>query len=148
MHDDDELAAVMAHEIAHVTCRHVTERLSMSQSINVVGQAVDLAATIFGFGGTYDVARNVFSVGTAIWMPAYSRKDEAEADRVGIMYMADAGYDPRAAIRIWQRAAEEEGGDPLSIFSTHPSHKNRAGNLAPLLPEAMDRFNRSSYRRE
>ena len=150
VHDDDELAAVMAHEIAHVTCRHVTERLSMSQSINVVGQAADLAATILGFGDVYSVARNVFSVGSAIWLPAYSRKDEAEADRVGLLYMADAGYDPQAAIRLWQRAADQDKGgvNPLSIFASHPSHMNRAGALAPLLPEAMDRFNRSTYRRE
>lgn len=140
---EDELAAVMAHEIAHVNCRHATERLSKIMTgalIAEVGAAVadandkdDLALAI----------RALFAVGTAFWIPTYSRKDEYEADRVGMFYMARAGYDPRAAPRIWKRVSEKEGNhDSVSIFATHPSDKNRYNELMRCLPFAMDEYAR------
>lgn len=132
---EDELAAVMAHEIAHVTCRHSSERQSKLQAIDVVGHVGVIAASTVGYG---DAAHLMLNVGGAFWLPSYSRKDEAEADIVGLMYMAKAGYDPRAALHIWQRAAKK--GDSSSIFSSHPSGADRVGRLQKYLPRAMQHY--------
>ncbi|MBU1692964.1 MAG: M48 family metallopeptidase [Verrucomicrobia bacterium] len=137
--DEDELAAVLAHEIAHVNCRHSTEELTrnLPWELLLLGGALyaeakddeDLQAI---FGGAF-----LFYQGLIV--TKYSRKDEREADRVGLMYMARAGYDPRAALRLWQRAAKEESkfNRALSFLSTHPSSKDRARDLEEHLPEAL-----------
>jgi predicted Zn-dependent protease len=138
--DDDEIAAVMAHEIAHVNCRHSTEAMTRAMPGNLA------AAGILIF--TKDSENKEFwqtltaagmFVHNGMFMTHYSRKDEAEADSVGLMYMAKAGYDPRAALRIWERAAQQRtGNDPVaSIFSTHPADSVRLQNLQRKLPEAM-----------
>ena len=81
--------------------------------------------------------------GMALYIPSYSRKDEAEADRIGLLYMARAGYDPRAAPRIWKRVAEDEGKkEPASIFATHPSSYDRYKALTAQLPAAMEEYRR------
>jgi predicted Zn-dependent protease len=142
--DEDELAAVIAHEIAHVTCRHVAEQVSKAKTANVVSGAVGMLADIFGYGNVYDLAEGVLSVSSVVWLPAYSRRDEQEADRVGLLYMARAGYDPRAAPRLWRRAAEDpaqQGGG--GIFSSHPSHGDRERILAAAMPEAMEAYRRA-----
>ena len=124
--DKDEMAAVLAHEIAHVNCRHSTERLTV-----VTGGAVFtmLIAAVLEHNNEDAWATGVqalFAVGTTFYIPTYTRKDEYEADRVGLFYMAKAGYDPRAAPRIWKRVSEEGGSkDKASIFSTHPSSGDR-----------------------
>jgi predicted Zn-dependent protease len=84
-----------------------------------------------------------------MWMTRYSRMDEGEADSVGLMYMAKAGYDPRAALRIWERAAQRRSGaDPAaSIFSTHPADAVRLQNLRTQLPAALAAYEASPYRR-
>ncbi len=82
--------------------------------------------------------RNVFSVGTALWIPNYTREQESEADRVGLFYMAKAGYDPRAAPRIWQRAMQGDKSNKSSIFATHPADAVRYESLTKLIPKAME----------
>lgn len=146
--DDDELAAVMAHEIAHVTCRHVTERLSKARTTGAVDQIAGIAAQVAGYGDVYRMARDVYAVSSTLIIPAYSRKDESEADRVGLRYMANAGYDPRAAIRIWKRAEEEDASrhSSMSIFATHPSNRSRHKALEPLLPRAMEDYRKRTGR--
>jgi predicted Zn-dependent protease len=141
--DDDELAAVLAHEIAHVTCRHVTERLSKGKTTEIITGTLGTVADVMGYGDIYNVAHNVFSLSSVIWIPAYSRQDEAEADRVGMRYLANAGYDPRAAVRIWTRASKDAGNQPAeSIFSSHPSNRNREAALRALVPRAMEDYRR------
>jgi predicted Zn-dependent protease len=140
--DEDELAAVIAHEIAHVNCRHSTERLS---KIMTAGLIVEVAAAVADHKDKDDVAaviRAAFAVGTALWIPVHSRTDEFEADRVGLFYMARAGYDPRAAPRIWKRVAEREGDKwgLMSIFATHPANKARYEALEKMLPYAMEEY--------
>lgn len=141
--DTDELAAVMAHEIAHVNCRHVTERLT---KLYTAQAAVGVGSVILAANDQDDLAtalEGAFVVGTVFWIPSYTRKDETEADRVGIFYMARAGYDPRAAPRIWKRAAEKEGAkDKASIFATHPADRARYEELDRLLPYAMEEYAR------
>ncbi len=142
--DDDEMAAVMAHEIAHVNCRHSTEQLS---KIMLAAGAAEGAATIADHNDKSDVAniiRAAFVVGSALWIPTYSRGDEYEADRVGLFYMAKAGYDPRAAPRIWKRVSEKAGDkDKTSIFSTHPGSGDRYKALEKLVPYAMEDYRKA-----
>jgi predicted Zn-dependent protease len=143
--DEDELAAVMAHEIAHVNCRHVTERLTRISSAAILTEVVAAVAQSQGQKDVADIARGVFVGGAAIIVPMYSRKDEAEADRVGLFYMAKAGYDPRAAARLWKKAAEHKGDkESTSIFSTHPADENRHKALMKLMPYAMEEYARST----
>lgn len=137
--DEDEIAAVMAHEIAHVNARHSTEAMTRQMLPN----ALFLGATIFAQAKDEDelaaALSGAFVLYNGIWVTRYSRQDEMEADSVGLMYMAEAGYDPRAALRIWKRAAQRSSGqNPVaSIFSTHPSDSARLRNLQAKLPEAL-----------
>lgn len=139
--DEDELAAVLGHEIAHVTCRHTTEEMTrqLPMQLILMGGAIYAEAK-----GDDDLALALgagFLVYQGLILPKYSRTDEAEADAVGLMYMAKAGYDPRAAVRIWERAAEREGDPGLfALFSSHPSNKARRKALENLLPQAMEEY--------
>lgn len=137
--NDDELAAVLAHEVAHVTCRHSTEEMTR----HLPAELLLTAAAIYAefkededWGVAIDAA---FFVYGGLIVPKYSRHDEAEADRVGLMYMAKAGYDPRAALQIWKRAYEKEGDEwpVLSLFSTHPSNKDRYQAIERQMPKAL-----------
>lgn len=141
VHDDDELAAVMAHEIAHVTSRHVTERLSQIVPLAILAEVGAQALEADNQEGWADFLRISVGVGTALYIPSYTRKNEYEADRVGMMYLARAGYDPRAAIRIWKRVTEKTGKtSPASIFATHPSSHDRYRALESHLPRAMEAY--------
>jgi predicted Zn-dependent protease len=137
---DDEIAAVIAHEIAHVNCRHSTE--SMTRNM-LYGGALAVGSAI-AKSKDYDTAAYVlggaFIAYEGLMVTKFSRTDEYEADRVGMMYMAKAGYDPRAAVRIWERAASGGGssGSPLDMLSTHPNDAARMQALKQQLPAAMD----------
>ena len=133
--NDDELAAVMAHELAHATARHVTESLSTNMTVLMAGTVASSAIGATGSSMGQNLFGNFFSYGYNIFAPTYSRKNEAEADRIGLFYMAKAGYDPEAAVRVWQRAAKKKG-DQTSIFASHPGSGDRAKALAALLPQA------------
>lgn len=148
--DDDELAAVMAHEIAHVNCRHSTEAMTRAMPVN----AAMMIGVIAAKDTKYEQFAQIAAAGglfvyNGIWMTRYSRIDEGEADSVGLMYMAKAGYDPRAALRIWERAAQRrKGSDPAaSIFSSHPPDAVRLQNLRMKLPAALAAYEASPYRR-
>lgn len=147
--DEDEIAAVLAHEIAHVNARHSTEAMTRQMLPNllflggsIIAQANDRDDIAAALGG-------VFVLYNGIWVTRYSRTDEFEADRIGMMYMARAGYDPRAAVRIWERAEQRRtGNDPASsIFSTHPPGMQRVQNLRAHLPSALAAYEASAYRR-
>lgn len=146
--DTDEMAAVIGHEIAHVNCRHVTEQMSKVIPLSILAELGSQALSRRDHQAAAWAVRGLFVVGTAFWIPAYSRSNETEADRVGTMYMARAGYDPRAAIRIWKRAAERAGGkhDTTSLFATHPCDKQRYEDLITLLPEAMEEYRKVTGR--
>lgn len=138
--DEDEIAAVIAHEIAHVNARHSTEAMTRALPANLLATGV----LIF----TQDSENKEFwrtlaaagmFVHNGMFMAKYSRQDEFEADSVGLMYMARAGYDPRAAVRLWERVEQKRTGrDPAgSIFSTHPPSARRVANLRARLPAAL-----------
>ncbi|MDR2789074.1 MAG: M48 family metallopeptidase [Candidatus Accumulibacter sp.] len=125
---DDELAAVMGHEIAHALREHGREKASQA-----VG--VDLAATFGGLIGTYyglDASVGQGLVGAAgdiAFMRPNSRGMEQEADRIGVELMARAGYDPRAAISLWEKMARASGNGAPQWLSTHPSNEARLADL-------------------
>jgi predicted Zn-dependent protease len=136
------LAVVMGHEIAHATERHGTERMSRAQLEELVVQAGVSAA-----GGDEmhaQAARTALEV--AVNLP-YSRGDELEADQVGLMYMAAAGYDPREAEHFWGRMSRLSGGGSGSsleaFLSTHPTDQDRIAQIRELLPEALKLYEAS-----
>lgn len=145
--NEDELAAVLAHEIAHATARHVTEMISQISTIQLVGE---IAASVIAEAGApegSDMFRQIFYGGVDVYIPSYSRKNESEADAVGLMYMAMAGYNPQAAVNLWERAAKESKGDKTSIFASHPSSGERAEALKKLLPKALEIYEAVTKRR-
>lgn len=136
------LAVVMGHEIAHATERHGTERMSRAQLEQLV---VDAGVNAAGGDAMHaELARGALQV--AVNLP-FSRGDELEADQVGLMYMAAAGYDPREAEAFWRRMSELSGGGGGSaldsFLSTHPTDQSRIAQIRELLPEAMKLYQAS-----
>jgi predicted Zn-dependent protease len=132
------LAVVMSHEVAHALARHGGERMSQSLAVDGVKQAVSYA-TQKQDETRREILLKAYGVASeyGVILP-YSRKHESEADHIGLMLMAKAGYDPSEAPRFWQRfAVAQQGNKPLEFLSTHPSDARRAGDLESLLPEAM-----------
>lgn len=136
---EDELAAVLGHEIAHATARHVSESLSRNFTIMAVGQIAVSAIASSGTGTLQNVFSRVIVEGVNLYVPFYTRSNETEADRIGLMYMAKAGYNPRAAIDLWYRACKKRG-DPFSVYASHPSSCQRAKDLEAHLPTAMAEY--------
>ena len=141
------LATVIAHEIAHVTTRHGAERMSQSMLIDVGGSVLSSAVGKGAGGFSHNVIMQAYSLGTAVGIALpYSRKQESEADHVGLLYMARAGYDPRQAVAFWQRFAEygrKRGSERLEFLSTHPLDKIRIVALKRLMPEALQEYKRA-----
>jgi len=132
------LAVVMAHEIAHVVANHGNERMSQGLVAQLGGMALSAALSQYP-QETQQLFMTAYGVGSQVGvLLPYSRVQESEADRLGLIFMAIAGYDPRAADDFWQRmAAQKEGGSPPEFLSTHPSDQSRIENIRKLLPEAM-----------
>lgn len=121
---DDEIAAIMGHEIAHALREHSRERISQQLATNV---GLDLASAVFGLSrGASDLAG--MAANLAISLP-YGRSHEVESDRIGVELAARAGYNPRAAISVWQKMSRAGGGSPPELLSTHPSPENRIQDL-------------------
>ena len=136
--DATGLAVVMGHEIGHAISRHGTER--MTHQIGIEG-VLDVLDGEYGPEGTQLGALAIQYAGILPW----GRKQELEADHVGLIYMARAGYDPDAAVGFWQRmaAGKEEGSTIEEFASTHPSNRARIEQIEGLLPEARRIYGRS-----
>ena len=135
---DDEIAMVMGHEMAHALREHARERLAKSQ---VTGMGLSLGAQLLGLGDMGNLAANL---GTELLTLQYSRSDESEADLVGLEIAARAGYDPKAAITLWQKMAKatgDKGG--MAFLSSHPSGPNRIKELEANLPKVESLYRRS-----
>lgn len=136
---DAALAAVIGHEVAHVAANHGAERASAGilADLGALGLQAALGsqnpAVMAAIMNAYGIGVNVGGI-----LP-FSRTQEAEADRIGLIYMAEAGYDPREAIAFWERMQNESGSGMAQpeFLSTHPSYGTRIGNLRQWLPEAM-----------
>jgi predicted Zn-dependent protease len=127
--DATGLAVVMGHEIGHAVARHGTERMSQQLGADVL--LAYLAGEYAGIAG--QVAQ------LAVFLP-WGRKQELEADHIGIMYMARAGYDPRESVEFWQRMSQGSQGAPPEFLSTHPSDASRIAQLQELMPQALQEF--------
>src|SRR5688572_14030963 len=139
------LAAVMGHEVVHALARHGAERMSQGQLTNVGLQVAGAAAGAAGGSGMVGQATMAaLGVGAQVGvLLPFSRKHESEADYVGILLAADAGYDPRESIALWERMAQVSGGGGQAEFlSTHPSHDTRIDQLKEWMPEAMAIYQR------
>ncbi len=132
---DDELAIVMGHEIAHVTARHGSERMSKGVAAAVLGMAVDAYSKE---SKNHDLVLAAYGIGAGGAMLKFSRDNESEADYIGIRYAAKAGYDPRAAVTFWQKMEKEgKGGAMPAFLSTHPSHERRIADLQQWMPRVL-----------
>ncbi|SPP63418.1 M48 family metallopeptidase [Nitrospira lenta] len=134
------LAAVMGHEVVHALARHGAERMSQGQLTNAALQVAGAAASANGGGGVMSqAAMAALGVGAQVGvLLPFSRKHESEADYIGILLAADAGYDPRESIHLWERMAQlSGGGGPAEFMSTHPGHETRIEQLKKWMPEAM-----------
>ncbi|MGE4550253.1 MAG: M48 family metallopeptidase, partial [Opitutales bacterium] len=134
---DDELAAVIGHEIAHVACRHGNKR--MSQGIGIVLGGVLLDSSMRKKDKSdRQLARVGYGVGSQLLLALpYGRKQETEADERGIMYAALAGYDPRAAVTFWEKMKKKSKNRPPEFLSTHPATDNRIAFLESKMENAM-----------
>lgn len=134
------LAAVMGHEVVHALARHGAERMSQGQVANVGLQVVGAAIGMSGGNpmlGQATMAALGVGAQVGVLLP-FSRKHESEADYVGILLAADAGYDPRESVALWERMAQlSTGGGPAEFLSTHPSHDTRIDQLKEWMPEAL-----------
>ncbi len=131
------LATVMSHEISHAIAQHGNERMSQQMAAQVGGVALDIALM-----NQPEQTRSLFLTSYAIGSTVglilpFSRKHETEADKMGMAFMAMAGYDPGEAIYFWKRMAALGGEKPPQFLSTHPSDETRVANLRKFLPEAM-----------
>lgn len=149
---DDEIAAVLSHEIAHATQRHVTRRLTTYNSIGLVGNLLTLGVSRGAGENWGDLVGTIFNAGSLLYFPSYSRKYEKEADQVGFYYMVKAGFDHTAAIKIWERAAERAKAKGkktgTSFFDTHPASGERAELLKAYLPDIAAIKDRDKMLRE
>ncbi len=138
--DDAGLATVIGHEVAHAVARHGAERMSEGMLIQLGGQILEQATT-----GRSEASRaalqQAYGIGSTLGVALpHSRGQELEADRIGLLYMARAGYQPREALAFWKRFAEYQkkngGGKQIEFLSTHPLDDQRIRQIEGLLPQA------------
>lgn len=134
------LAAVLGHEVTHALARHGAERMSQGQLTNAALQVLGTAAGSAGGNamlGKAAMAALGAGAQVGVLLP-FSRKHESEADYIGILLAADAGYDPRESVHLWERMEQMSGGKgPAEFLSTHPGHETRIEQLKKWMPEAM-----------
>ena len=139
--DDNGIAVVMGHEIAHAVAQHGNERMSQQLLIQLGGVALSEALKTQK-EETIDLALIAFGVGSKLGVELpFSRTHESEADELGLYFMAMAGYDPRTAPEFWSRMEEQNSVEIPEFLSTHPSPSNRIENLNRLMPRAMEYYN-------
>lgn len=136
--NENGLAAIMGHEVVHALARHGAERMSQSTAANI---GVTVGSVLLGLPRVgSDLAMQ--AVGLGVLLP-FSRRHESEADYIGLLLAAEAGYDPREAVRLWQRMAQASKEAPPEFLSTHPSNKTRISNLQKWMPKAIVIYKRS-----
>ena len=129
--NDDEVAMIMGHEMAHALREHARERLAKSQATSI---GLSIASQLLGLGSLGDVAANL---GTQLLTLKYSRDDETESDLVGLEIAARGGYKPEASVSLWQKMQAASSNGSPSFLSTHPSGTNRIQELEANLPKVQ-----------
>lgn len=135
--DETGVAVVMGHEVAHAIANHGRERMSQGLvqqfGLSTIGAAMGQNPT-----ATQNIFMQAVGMGSNLGMLKFSRSHESEADHIGLIFMAMAGYDPNAAPAFWERMTQMSGGqEPPEFMSTHPSHETRINDLKGWIPEAM-----------
>lgn len=135
--NDDEVAMIMGHEMAHALREHARERLAKSQATSI---GLSVASQLLGLGSLGDVAANL---GTQLLTLKYSRDDETESDLVGLEIAARGGYKPEASVSLWQKMQAASGNGSPSFLSTHPSGANRIEELQANLPKVQHLYEKA-----
>ncbi len=133
--DEQSLAVVMGHEIAHAIARHGNQRMSQGMLMQFGGMALSVALSQKP-QITQQLFMQSFGIGSQLGMLSYSRKHETEADKMGLVFAAMGGYNPEAAVGFWQRMSAGGGQKPPELLSTHPSDERRIRDLQAFMPEA------------
>jgi len=140
--DEAGLAVVLGHEVAHALLRHAGERMSQAE---VLGAGMAVA----GASGINPQILQALGLGASVGLILpFSRSQESEADHVGLILMAKAGYDPRVALEVWDRMARKEKGAPPAFLSTHPGYETRVQQLRSFMPEALSYYQPTNARAE
>lgn len=135
--DETGIAVVMGHEIAHAIAKHSNERMTQQMLVTYGATATNML-TEKKSEATRNTINTLYGVGTQVGvLLPYSRKHEYEADQLGLIFMAMAGYDPNEAVGFWERMASNKSGSVPELLSTHPSDNNRIAKIKELLPEAL-----------
>lgn len=145
--NESGLATVLGHEMAHATSRHGAQRVLQQNLTQTAMSGIAISLSDM----SYDQQRAIMGALGAgaqygVLMP-FGRKHESEADEIGLMYMARAGYDPRESLQFWQRMEDSSQGQPPEFLSTHPSHGTRIAQLEALMPKALEAYNRAQERK-
>ena len=143
--DEVGVAVVMGHEIAHAIANHGSERISNQYAAQT---GLGIASILLTGGSAPTISSELILQGagaaTSLGILAFSRKHESEADKLGLYFMAMAGYDPQEAPQFWERMAEQSGGEaPPEFTSTHPSHDTRITDLNNNMPKALEYYRNS-----
>jgi predicted Zn-dependent protease len=137
------LAVIVGHEVAHALANHAGERASQSTLLGLLGTGLSIAASGRTGSGGLQVLQQAYGLGAqfGVLLP-FGRAQESEADEIGLILMAKAGYDPRAALDVWERMAEVERRQPTppEFLSTHPSYGTRIARIRESMPQALDRY--------
>lgn len=139
------LAAILGHEVVHALARHGAERMSQGLVAQLLLTGADVALAGGGAGaGTRQAVMQALGLGTQVGvLLPFSREHESEADYIGLLLAAQAGYDPREAVHVWERMERAGGAQPPEFLSTHPSHGTRIENLQSWMAEALDEYKKA-----
>lgn len=132
---EEALAIVMGHEIAHAVARHGNQRMSQGLLVQFGGAALSVALSQKP-ALTQQLFQQAYGLSTGLGTLKYSRSHETEADKMGLVFAAMAGYNPEAAVAFWERMAASGGQKPPELLSTHPSDETRIRDLKAYMPEA------------
>jgi len=142
--DEAGLAAILGHEVVHALARHGAERMSQGMLAQVAVVGASLGAASQGINPEIAQLAGGALANYGYILP-FSRKHESEADYVGLLLAAQAGYDPHEAVHIWERMEAAGGGQPAEFLSTHPSHGTRIKDLEAHMPEAVEIYGKAPH---
>ena len=136
----------MGHEVAHAIAHHGAERVSQSMGLALIGELLAVGLSD-GDQQQKEQLMSLYGLGVQVGvMLPWGRNQETEADRIGLILMAKAGYDPKEAPRFWRRMSQQDGASIPEFLSTHPSHNTRIKNLNKWMPEAKRYYKKKSRR--
>ncbi|MCE9607849.1 MAG: M48 family metallopeptidase [Planctomycetia bacterium] len=142
---DAGLATVLGHEISHALAHHGAERMAQQQMVQIGLMSAGGAAADMSPEDRMRIMQ-ALNAGAKFGILRYSRKHESEADHLGLLLMATAGYDPRESMKFWERMKHVGGGSPPEFLSTHPSHETRISDLNGWMPVAIQLYDKSPHK--